>query len=247
MYQRLQQAALTGGKHMGVKKGLDALKKLTERDESTGEKAKWLKVEDGDKAKIYFLQEFDSSSPRYSATNGLAIAAEEHVHPTNFQVKALCTMDDEDRCYGCEQYRADYKDDSVPKEKKGRWRARARLYANVLVDPTGKEEDRYVAILSQGFGPKGVAEDIVNLALSAGAITDRSFTLSRKGTGRDTSWSLVPSLKEDAEFDPEAYEVYDLGKIAVREVAYEDQEEFFNADDSVVTNQAPTPPSTDWV
>jgi hypothetical protein len=230
---------------MAVKKGLDALKKMTEREES-GEKAAWLKVEDGKSVKIYFLQEFDSGSPRYSATNGLAIAAEEHVHPVHFQTKALCTMESEDRCYGCEQYRADYKDDTVPKEKKGRWRKRGRLYANVLVDPTGNEDDRYVAILSQGFGPKGVAEDIVNLAISAGAITDRSFTLSRKGTGRDTSWSLTPSLKEDPNFDPESYDVFDLDKIAVRDVPYEEQEEFFNSA-GVEVNQAPTPPSTEWV
>lgn len=233
---------------MGVLEGLAALKKVTERDESSGDKATWLKVEDGNSVKIYFLQEFDSSSPRYSAVNGLAIAAEEHVHPDNFQVKALCTMADEDRCYGCEQYRADYKDDSVPKDKKGRWRARTRLYANVMVDPTGKEEDRYVAILSQGFGPKGVAEDIVNLALSAGAITDRSFTLARKGKFFETSWSLTPSLKEDPTFDPEAYEVYDLKKIAVRDVPYDEQEEFFSAAAGVTAApQSATPPSTEWV
>ncbi len=213
---------------MGIIQGLAGLQKAAEPRESSGsgEKAVWLKVKDGEQVQIYFLQELDSSSPRYSEKNGLGLAAVEHALPANFMVKALCSMSDEDACYGCEQYRKDYADESVPKDKKGRWRGKQRLYINVLVKPKNGDEP-YVAIMSQGFGDKGAATAIINAAVENGIITDRAWTLTRKGEGRDTAWSITPSFKEDASFKPEDYEVYDLRKVATRDVPYAEQAEFF--------------------
>lgn len=211
---------------MGIIQGLAGLQKLSEPFESDGQKTVWFKIASGQSAQIYFLQELDASSPRYSEKNGLGFAAPEHASPANFMVKCLCSMRDEDACYGCEQYRADYNNPDVPKDKKNRWRAKTRLYINVLVKPADGSEP-FVAILSQGFGSKAVGDDIVQLATANGIITDRSFTLKRQGEGRDTQWTLTPSFKEDPDFNPEDYEVYDLEKVAVRTVAYADQPEFF--------------------
>lgn len=214
---------------MGIITGLAAMQAATAPREhvSTEDRAKWLKVEDGQSVQIYMLQELDESSTRYSEKNGKGIMATEHVSPVNWSVKALCTMADEDACYGCEQYRADYTNEDVPKDKKGRWRAKQRLYLNVLVKP--KDGDPYVAIMSQGFGDKGAATPLINAAVENGVITDRVWTLSRKGTKRDTAWSITPSFKEDPNFNPEDYDVYDVEKIATRSVPYAEQQAFFEA------------------
>jgi hypothetical protein len=235
---------------MGLIEGLAGLQKLTEPFESsgTGEKTTWLKVADGKSVQIYFLQELDKGSPRYSEKNGLALAAGEHVSPANFMVKCLCSMKDEDACYGCEQYRADYHNEDVPKDKKGRWRAKTRLYINVLVKPDDGT-DPYVAVMSQGFGDRAVGNDIVSAAATNGAITDRSWTLKRKGTGRDTSWDITPSFKEDSSFDPTKYDVYDLKQVAIREVPYAEQAAFF-AEAATAAGEEPkvsTPSSIEWV
>jgi hypothetical protein len=224
---------------MGIIQGLAGLQKLSQPYESDGPKTVWFKIASGQSAQIYFLQELDSSSPRYSEKNGLGLAAPEHSSPANFMVKCLCSMGDEDACYGCEQYRADYPNPDVPKDKKSRWRAKTRLYINVLVKPADGTEP-FVAVLSQGFGPKAVGDDIVQLATANGSITDRSFTLKRVGEGRDTDWTLTPSFKEDASFNPEDYEIYDLEKVAVRKVPYAEQPEFF-ADHTPVAAAAATP------
>lgn len=233
---------------MGIIQGLAGLQKLAEPYEAgSGEKTVWLKVADGKQEQFYFLQELDRSSPRFSEKNGLALAASEHVSPSNFMVKALCTMTEEDACYGCEQYRLDYKNDEVPKEEKNRWRAKTRIYANILVKPVGA--DPYVAVMSQGFGPKAVGDQIVGLATENGAITDRQFTIKRQGEKRATQWTLVPSFKEDPDFDPEQYEVYDLSKVAVKSVPYAEQADFFNAAASqTASSNAPSSPTTvEWV
>jgi hypothetical protein len=238
---------------MGLIEGLAGLQKLTEPFESSGdgEKTTWLKVDDGKSVQIYFLQELDRSSPRYSEKNGLAVAAGEHVLPgpgDNYRTKAVCSMKEEDACYGCEQYRLDYTNpDLTTKQEKGRWRAKSRLYINVLVKPSDGSEP-YVAVMSQGFGDKAVGNDIISAATTNGAITDRSWTLKRKGLGRDTSWDLTPSFKEDPDFDPEAYEVYDLKRVAVREVPYAEQADFFNRVGYESTSNAPSSPTTvEWV
>jgi hypothetical protein len=230
---------------MGLIEGLAALQKLSEPYES-GEKTTWLKVADGESVQIYFLQELDASSPRYSAKNGLGLAAGEHVSPENFMVKCLCSMSDEDRCYGCEQYRLDYQNTPKGEKPSARWRAKTRLYINVLVKPKDGS-DPYVAVMSQGFGPKAVGDDIVNIATVNKTLTDRAYTLKRTGEKRDTSWTLTPSFDADPKFKPEDYEVYDLKTVATRSVPYAEQEEFFGGGITVAAPaQAATSPHVEW-
>ena len=141
---------------MGIVKGLKDLNKVMDKPQSSGGdgvKGRWVKLEDAESVKIRFLQELDPDSPTYNEKSGLGFIAVEHTNPKDYRRKALCTMDDQGKCYGCEQHRKDYK---------AGWKGRSRLYINVLVDD-GKE-DPYVAILSQGSSGKTITPTLIEYA-----------------------------------------------------------------------------------
>lgn len=204
---------------MSFAKGLKELTGVMDRvAASTGdrEKSRWFKINAGQKVKIRFLQETDADSPKYSAKNGLVFAASEHTKPSDYKVKAVCTLEDEGKCYGCE------KNSAGPRTG---WNARSRLYANVLVDD-GKEAP-YVAIISQGFSARAITPTLLEAAETYGAISDRWFSIGRIGSATDTSYTLFPGA-ETAD-DVEQYDLYDLEQAAVRQVPYEEQAAFYNA------------------
>ena len=141
---------------MGIVRGLKDLNKALDKptyNDSDSTKGRWVKLEDGESVKVRFLQELDPDSPSYNEKNGLGFIAVEHTNPKDYRRKALCTMEDQGKCYGCEQHRKDYK---------AGWKGRSRLYINVLVDD-GKE-DPYVAILSQGSSGKTVTPTLIEYA-----------------------------------------------------------------------------------
>ena len=124
---------------MSIVKGLKDLNKALDKPVYSGgdeNKGRWLKIEDGDSVKIRFLQELDPDSPTYNDKLGCGFIALEHTNPKDYRRKALDTMETEGRDWANEQHR---------KDPKAGWKARTRLYINVLVDD-GKEEP-YVAIL----------------------------------------------------------------------------------------------------
>lgn len=204
---------------MGLAKGLKELNKAIDKpsySEGEGTKARWLKLEDGEAVKVRFLQELDPDSPNYDEKRGLGFIANEHTNPGDYRRKGLCSMDDQGKCWGCEQHRKDY--------KKG-WKARARLYVNVLVDD-GKEEP-YVAILSQGSSGKAITPTIIEYAGEVGSITDLTWRIKRSGKGTDTSYTIIPLAKDDAKFELGELALYELEKLAVRDLPYVDQEAFY--------------------
>ena len=144
---------------MGIVTGLKNMGRALESSSPSGDgsKVKWFKILDGEKAKIKFLQELDPDSRNYNEDNGLSFIAVEHSNPKNYQRKALCSIDDQGRCYGCEQHRKDFK---------AGWKGKARLYANVLVD-NGKDEP-FVAVISQGTGPKSITPTVIEYANETG-------------------------------------------------------------------------------
>jgi len=150
--------------------GLANIKNLIDRPRSeSGPKARWLKLEDGQSVKIRFLNEVDADSKNYNTERGLAIVCAEHTNPKDYRRKCVCTMDEEGRCYGCEMNRRD---------PKAGWKARLRYYTNVLVDE-GTDEP-YVAIWSQGVGPKSpTTTTIVEYAGDTGSITNVIWRLKR--------------------------------------------------------------------
>ena len=204
---------------MGIVTGLAALNKQMEVKTSSndGVKGRWLQLKDGQSLKIRFMQEIDPDSPSYIEKAGLAFIAVEHTNPKDYKRKALCTIEDQGRCYGCEMHRRD---------PKAGWKGRSRFYANVLVDDG--EEDPYVAIFSQGAGPKSATPEIINYAGETGSISNLNWKLKRTGTATDTNYSIIPLPTADAKpIDLEKYELFDLAKTAVRDVEYTEQENFY--------------------
>jgi len=209
---------------MGIVKGLKDLNKALDKPQSSGgdgTKAKWVKMEDGESVKIRFLQELDPDSPTYNDKLGLGFIAVEHTNPKDYRRKALCSIDDQGKCFGCEQHRKDYK---------AGWKGRSRLYINVLVDD-GKE-DPYVAILSQGSSGKTITPTVIEYAGEMGSITNLMWRIKRTGTKTDTSYTIIPLAKDETAFDASGLELYKLEEVAVRDLPYADQEAFFSGEGS---------------
>jgi hypothetical protein len=110
---------------MSVIKGLKNINAIMDKPkiENNGQKVRWVKLADGQGAKIRFVEELDEDSATYVESRGLAVVISEHQNPKDYKRKAACTQDTEGRCYGCEMAR---------KEPKAGWRARMRFYCNVL-------------------------------------------------------------------------------------------------------------------
>jgi hypothetical protein len=207
---------------MGLVKGLKDLNKVMDKPQASsgdGSKARWVKLDDAESVKIRFLQELDPDSPHYNEKNGLGFIAVEHTNPKDYKRKALCTVDDQGKCWGCEQHRKDYK---------AGWKGRSRLYINVLVDD-GKEEP-YVAILSQGSSGKTITPTLIEYAGEMGSISNLMWRIKRTGTKTDTSYTSIPLAKDEAPFDSSGLELYELEKVAVRDLPYTEQEAFFNGE-----------------
>lgn len=202
---------------MGIVKGLAGINKQLENSGAGDRvKAKFLKLADGQSMKVRFLQELDPDSPHYNEEAGLGFLAIEHQSPADFRRRALCTMDDEGSCYGCEQYRAGEK----------AFRQKSKLYINALVTlPDGTQE---VQVLSQGNGPKSVTPALIEAAGDYGSITNREFKLKRTGAGQtDTSYTLIPQDKDEAAYNILQHELFDLEKV-VFNVPLDKQQEYYD-------------------
>jgi hypothetical protein len=207
---------------MSIVKGLKDLNKALDKPSYSGgdeNKGRWLKIEDGESVKIRFLQELDADSPTYNDKLGCGFIALEHTNPKDYRRKALDTMDSEGRDWANEQHR---------KDPKAGWKARTRLYINVLVDD-GKEEP-YVAILSQGTSGKTITPTLIEYAGEIGSITNLMWRIKRNGSKTDTSYTIIPLSKDESPFDFSGLELFDLEKTAVRHVPYSEQEAFYMGD-----------------
>ena len=210
---------------MGLVKGLSALTATIDKASTTNSdspKGRWLKLNDGQSVKIRFMQELDPDSPTYLEKAGLGFIAVEHTNPRDYRRKALCSLDDQGRCFGCEMHRRD---------PKAGWKGKSRLYINILVDDG--EEEPYVAIFSQGAGPKSATPEIIQYAGETGSISNVTWRLKRTGEKTDTNYSIIPLPTADSKpIDLEKYELFDLEKAAVRDVPYNEQEAFYMGDSS---------------
>jgi hypothetical protein len=223
---------------MGIVKGLKDLNKVMDKPQSSGSdatKARWVKLEDTESVKIRFLQELDPDSPHYNEKVGLGFIAVEHTNPSDYRRKALCSIDDQGKCYGCEQHRKDYK---------AGWKGRSRLYINVLVDD-GKE-DPYVAILSQGSSGKTITPTLIEYAGEMGSISNLVWRIKRSGTKTDTSYTAIPLAKDETPFDISSFELYKLEESAVRDLPYTEQEAFFNGEGSSELSDSATTSDSVW-
>jgi len=202
---------------MTIVKGLKNINALVDKPkyEGTGTKVRWVKLADGQAAKIRFVNELDSDSANYNEDRGLAVVCSEHTNPKDYKRKAACTQESEGRCFGCEMAR---------KEPKSGWRARLRFYTNVLVDDG--TEDAYIAVWSQGISKQSAFNTIREYALETGSISNLQWKLKRNGQGTETNYTLIPNVPDSEPFKWDGYEFFNLDKV-VREVPYPEQEAFY--------------------
>ena len=202
---------------MSVIKGLKDINALLDKPkyESNGQKVRWVKLNDGNAAKIRFVEELDADSANYSEDRGLSVVISEHTNPKDFKRKAACTMESEGRCYACELDR---------KEPKQGWRPKLRFYCNVLVDDG--MEDPYIAVWSQGVSKQSAFNTIREYALETGSISNLTWKLKRNGVGTETNYTLIPTAPDSEPHDWSSKEFFDLEKV-VREVPYPEQESFY--------------------
>jgi hypothetical protein len=208
---------------MSIIRGLKDISAVMDKPkyESTGQKVRWVKLVDGQSAKIRFVEELDADSSSYSEDRGLSVVIAEHTNPKDYKRKAACTQDSEGRCYGCEMAR---------KEPKSGWRSRLRFYCNVLVEDG--TEDAYIAVWSQGISKQSAFNTIREYALETGSISNIVWKIKRNGQGTETNYTLIPSTAPDSEpFNWGSHEFFNLEKV-VREVPYPEQEAFYFGFDS---------------
>ena len=222
---------------MTIVKGLKNINALVDKPkyDENSPKVRWLKLADGQSAKIRFVEELDEDSANYNPERGLALVVKEHVNPKDYKRKAVDTMESEGRDWANEQHR---------KDPKAGWKARTRLYINVLVDD-GKEEP-YVAILSQGTSGKTITPTLIEYAGEIGSITNLMWRIKRNGSKTDTSYTVIPLAKDESPFDFSGLELFDLEKTAVRHVPYAEQEAFYTGDTSGADESSATSSNVDW-
>jgi hypothetical protein len=187
---------------------------------------------DGQAAKIRFVEELDEDSANYSPERGLSIVVAEHTNPKDYKRKALCTIDSEGRCYGCEMSR---------KDPKAGWKYRLRFYCNVLIDDG--TEAPYIAVWSQGISKQSAFNTIREYALETGSISNLEWKIKRNGQGTETSYTLLPTRPDSEPYTwASGTEFFNLEKV-VREVPYAEQENFYFGFDAAASV---TSSNTDW-
>ena len=217
---------------MSVIKGLKDIGALMDKPkfENTGQKVRWVKLADGQSAKIRFVEELDADSANYNESRGLSVVIAEHTNPKDYKRKAACTIDSEGRCYGCEMAR---------KEPKGGWRSRLRWYGNVIIDDG--TEAPYVAVWSQGISKQSAFGNLREYAIETGSISNLEWKIKRNGQGTETNYTLLPTKPDSEPFDWTGIEPFNLDTV-VRHVPYAEQEAFYLGFDSPSVTSA----NMDW-
>jgi hypothetical protein len=200
----------------------------------------FIKLADGNKLKIHFLQEADEDSALYNERRGTVRFVDEHtgLGSEGYKRRALCTTEQDGRCWACEQRNAGG-------ELAKKWKPKMRFYANVLVrgvkGPDGTVGEDKVKILAQGFGDKAVGNKMLNIAEEFEQLGGKDCSLSRKGKGmNDTSYDLLPLAPKELTKDEQELELIDLDKF-IKYVPYDQQSAFYAGQDIDESGEA-----SDW-
>lgn len=225
---------------MGFIKGLAAINETLDRPkQSDYQKVTWLKLDDGDSVKVRFPNELDEESPNYSDDRGISVVVPEHTSPNDYKIKAVCTKEDEGRCFACELHQRE--NSSNNKEYRGGWKARLRFYTNVIVEGS---EGTYTAVWSQGVSTKSAFNILREQAIDTGSISNVSWKMKRNGTGTQTQYVLIPSAPDSEPHEWGELDLFNLEKV-VRQVPYSEQENFYLGF-SGGSNDATASTSLDW-
>jgi len=96
----------------------------------------------------------------------------EHVSPEDWKKRGICTYNT-GHCFACEQ-------------RAYGWNQNIRIYIPVLMN-----QRPYV--IAQGIGANSVLHDLVQAKRERGIIRDVVFDVSRKGEGKRSAYSAVPT------------------------------------------------------
>jgi hypothetical protein len=202
---------------MGTYSGLSAFTDAVTPHDEKYVKANWAKFDAGKTVRVRFMSELDPDSKNYDEQRGTALLALEHESPSDFTRRALCTRADEGRCWACEQHAID---------RDAGWYVKRRAYFNILVD-NGKD-DPTIGVWKMTVGPRATnTKMLLAYAAEEGGISSNWWSVTRTGTGQDTTYSLIPKAQDVEPFDWSAYEANDLSKTAVRRIPYAEQEAYF--------------------
>ncbi len=184
-------------------------------------KADWFKLSGNPNGrKVYFLQELDEDSETYDAARGVVLVAVEHQAPgkEGWKARATCTFEDEGRCYACEMHKRNPQDG---------WKQKTSIYINVL------DEDGKVKVLSRNVN-NGFVENLVEWFNESGSITRNAFKLKETGEGFNRTWTMTPT---QLDLDPTQVELYDLHKVVLRNIPYDEQEQYYGRVYDATTNK----------
>lgn len=216
---------------MGFARGVKAIEEVVASG-GGGDFARRLKIEDGDAYTVRIIEEGEQTSPFYDESRGLVGVILEHKSPKQefWMRKAECTLNDEGRCWACEQF-------SLTGDKK--WKPKKRFYMNLIVD-NGKDEP-YVAYWDTATYRSTVYDNIMEMLFDTGSISNMEWRLKRKGAGQnDTTYTFMPKAPDSKPFDFTGFEPYDLEKI-VPTIPYEEQKAYFGYTDSVIAEEQDQP------
>jgi len=203
----------------------DIKKRQQEREEAANRpKANWFSFPKGgpDSFKVRFMQELDEEASNFDPEQGLAVIAVERVSPYDFKKRALCTLEEEGKCYPEEWHKAAQAagKDKNGDDYKGGWRQRENFYITVLVERDGKVQTE---IIQRNLHNSFVA-DLVEIHEDDGTITEKTYILKKRGSGTQTQWILKES-KDELEIGD--HKAYDLDQTALRHIPYDQQPAFF--------------------
>ena len=224
---------------MSIVKGLKTIEAVMNKKsyDSSGPKTRWLRLDDGQSAKIRFANELDEDSTNFDEGRNLAIVVREHQNPKDYKRKAVCMMEEEGRDWAEEMHR---------KDPKAGWGGRNRFYVNVLVDDG--MEDPYIAVWSQGLGKQSAVHTLLEYTSDTGSISNLTWKIKRQGTGTDTTYVLLPTAPDTEPFDWSPYELFNLEGV-VRKVPYAEQEAFylgFDIPTAAGSSAAPSTTNINW-
>lgn len=193
-----------------ILKGSKAIRESLERG-NRGE-SKFLKMEDGESLTIRFMQELDETGSQYAENRGVAYGYYEHIDPDDFSKSFVCTQESEGKCTGCERVTVNR-----------RWRSRGRLVANVLVRGKRGEPDK-VKVFSTSISSKGLTPALVEYADEYGSLCDRDYKITRRGSGIETTYTLLPREVALLTKEDESVELITLDSV-MRNLTYEEQQD----------------------
>lgn len=198
----------------------DVVKANKERAERTERpKVEWFSLKNGETKYIRFLQEFDTDQRNYDSTFGTAVFLTEHVSPEEWSRKALCTMDDEGRCFACEMDKEEPKIVVDGKDKWHPWGQKSNFYVYVV---DNKGDVRVMSRPTTGKFFEAICDEI---ELNDNSLTDLTFKIS-KGNANQNPWEIRSWKKEHFEV-PELPELVDLNTAVGLKITYAEQRGFY--------------------